>query len=303
MPAKDKLDEAGWTRTFKRSAWFTRGWTLQELLAPRDLTFLCLDWKQEIGSRTSLSQEVSEVTKIPEKALTNGWSLKDEFGALQFTVAQIMSWASARETSRVEDTAYSLMGLFRINMPLLYGEGPNAFIRLQLEIMSKYDDNSLFAWTIPLPNHPFTTTRAINQSLGVPGSYWWGGLLAPAVQCFQRCTGVFSHLVKYEDGRLFSMTSRGVQVEGLLRRYKMSHHKGKRWLLPLNCGRGELWTHRLGLVLAGDGQFAMRVVNMQGFDPDLVDCDCDTEKDLKAEYEYQRIFVPQAWPGDFDLDI
>jgi hypothetical protein len=234
---------------------------------------VCSDWKEEVGTRESLSHEVAEVTRIPEKPLTYGWAMKDELGGTQFTVAQIMSWASKRRTTRVEDTAYSLMGLFHINMPLVYGEGLNAFVRLQLEIMSKYDDNSLFAWKIPLNNHFFENIRPLNRSLDLPEAYWWGGLLAPTIQCFQGCASHFLHLEKYEDARLFSMTSRGIQVEGLLRKYDKSRHGGKRWLLLLNCGREALWTHRLGIVLAGDGQLAMRVVDIQGFDSDLVECD------------------------------
>jgi len=58
-----------------------------------------------------------------------------------------MSWASKRQTTRIEDQAYSLMGLFGVNMPLLYGEGTKAFFRLQLEIQKNTDDESLYAWT------------------------------------------------------------------------------------------------------------------------------------------------------------
>ncbi|KIW13334.1 hypothetical protein PV08_08522 [Exophiala spinifera] len=300
VPARDDLDLPEWTKIFKASKWFTRGWTLQELLAPHRLTFVCSDWKEEIGSRQSLSHEVSEVTRIPEKPLVQGWSLKDDFGGAEFTVAQIMSWASKRSTTRVEDTAYSMMGLFHINMPLLYGEGSNAFIRLQLEIMSKYDDNSLFAWGIPLRDRHFESNSALNRALDIPEAYWWGGLLAPAIHCFEDCAGHFHHLERYEDARLFSMTSKGIQVEGLLRRYEKARYGGSHWLLPLNCGREAHLKHRLGIVLAGDGQLAMRVVNVQSVEPGLVECHWDAERELKAEYEYRRVFVPQAWPGDFD---
>ncbi|KAK5039839.1 hypothetical protein LTS07_000334 [Exophiala sideris] len=147
VPARGDLSATEWTKKFKSSEWFTRGWTLQELLASRELIFLPPTWEGEIGTRASLSQEVKEVTGIPKEPLSRGWSLQDGFGAPRFTVAQIMSWASARRTTRTEDTAYSLMGLFHINMPLLYGEGLNAFIRLQLEIMSKYDDN-ICIWAV-----------------------------------------------------------------------------------------------------------------------------------------------------------
>jgi hypothetical protein len=71
---------------------------------------------------------------------------------LQRSIAKRMSWASRRETTRSEDIAYCLTGLFGVNMPLLYGEGEKAFIRLQEEILKRSNDHSLFAWTAPKPN-------------------------------------------------------------------------------------------------------------------------------------------------------
>jgi hypothetical protein len=123
---------------FKESRWFTRGWTLQELLAPYEVVFLTHDW-QEIGTKRSLSSVISSVTKIDKKTLNEcTWN--------HASIACKMSWASSRNTTRVEDEAYSLMGLFDVNMPLIYGEGQKAFYRLQLEIMKSSDDHSIFAW-------------------------------------------------------------------------------------------------------------------------------------------------------------
>lgn len=300
VPAHGDVTMAEWMKKFRGSEWFTRGWTLQELLAPRELAFVCRGWGEVLGTRASLSDEVNQVTGIPKTPLIRGWSMRDQFGASRYTIAQLMSWASDRHTTLVEDAAYSLMGLFSINMPLLYGEGANAFIRLQLEIMNKYDDNSLFAWSFPASSQALRSIQALNRSLDLPETFWWGSLLAPTIRMFKGCTGYFLHLEPYEDGRIFSMTNRGVQIEGLLRPYENSRQGGKRWLLPLNCGRHELWTQRLGLVLTGDRQRAMRVVNLQGFDYDLVDCELEVEKDKAAEYEYRKVYVPQAWPGDFD---
>ena len=124
---------------FARSRWFTRGWTLQEMLAPMSLTFFDQDWT-EIGTKASLQTLISDLTGIDNQILLNN-------DAGDVSVAQKMSWASKRETTRVEDQAYCLMGIFGINMPLLYGEGENAFRRLQLEILKVSTDHSLFAWT------------------------------------------------------------------------------------------------------------------------------------------------------------
>jgi len=134
-------------RLFCASKWFTRGWTLQELLAPRTLEFYCdclvdgLSSWSLLGDRFNLQKLISKTTGINIDYLTGFRSHEHA------SVATRMSWAALRETTREEDKAYCLMGLFSVNMPMLYGEGDRAFIRLQEEIMKHSDDQSLFAWT------------------------------------------------------------------------------------------------------------------------------------------------------------
>ncbi|RAQ49367.1 hypothetical protein AFGD_002218 [Aspergillus flavus] len=123
----------------QNSEWFQRGWTLQELIAPPSLVFLSNDWT-DIGHKNDLSQLISKITLIDEDILRGQTRLGD------YSVAKRISWASARVTTRTEDTAYCLMGIFNVNMPLLYGEGRKAFIRLQEEMMKDSDDQSIFAW-------------------------------------------------------------------------------------------------------------------------------------------------------------
>ena len=123
-------------RSFERSRWFTRGWTLQELLAPDFVVFYDKAWV-EIGTRSSLGKRISKITGIKHDHMIR---------PLKASVAAKMSWASDRTTTRSEDIAYSLMGLFEVNMPLLYGEGSKAFTRLQHEIVKISDDESIFAW-------------------------------------------------------------------------------------------------------------------------------------------------------------
>ncbi|KAI0872436.1 heterokaryon incompatibility protein-domain-containing protein [Hypoxylon argillaceum] len=125
--------------SFSKSRWFRRGWTLQELLAPSLVVFYSADWSA-IGSREELKDTIAQVTSIEADFLGNG---KFE----ECSIAQRMSWASGRETTRIEDQAYCLLGLFGVNMPLLYGEKQKAFMRLQQEIMKESDDQSIFAWT------------------------------------------------------------------------------------------------------------------------------------------------------------
>ena len=108
---------------FQKSKWFTRGWTLQELIAPNDVVFFDREW-HEIGHATDLSEEIHQATGI-EARYRNF--------PQQASIAMKMSWAAKRETTKGEDLAYSLLGLFNVNMPLLYGEGAQkAFLRLQL---------------------------------------------------------------------------------------------------------------------------------------------------------------------------
>jgi len=131
---------AQWEVQFASSRWFTRGWTLQELVAPSYVEFYSMDWTR-LGSKIELQETVHLITGIAKSALAGHKDLSE------FSVAQRMSWASKRSTTRMEDEAYCIMGIFDINMPLLYGEGERAFLRLQEQILQKSDDHSLFAWT------------------------------------------------------------------------------------------------------------------------------------------------------------
>jgi hypothetical protein len=128
--------------SFRRSVWFTRGWTLQELLAPADLRFYSRDWTY-IGSKATSIGLINSITGIYDAFLLNA----DLHNAC---IAERMSWASRRSVTRKEDTAYSLLGIFSINMPLIYGEGEEkAFLRLQEELVKSSNDESLFAWHVP----------------------------------------------------------------------------------------------------------------------------------------------------------
>ena len=135
-PGKDPSEEGS---AFRESRWFKRGWTLQELIAPESVIFLASDWTP-IGSKLDLVDLVEEITGIPDEALVH-WTSLDAF-----SVAQRLSWAASRETTRVEDSAYSLLGIFDITMPTLYGEGDRAFRKLQEEILRRVPDQSIFAW-------------------------------------------------------------------------------------------------------------------------------------------------------------
>jgi hypothetical protein len=109
------------------SRWFTRSWTLQELLAPTSVEFFSAEGKR-VGDRISLEQEIHKITGISNRAFQGS-------PLCQFSVDKRLSWAKGRQAKREEDAAYSLLGIFDIYMPLIYGEGrQKAFIRLHREI-------------------------------------------------------------------------------------------------------------------------------------------------------------------------
>ncbi|KAI6042323.1 heterokaryon incompatibility protein-domain-containing protein [Pisolithus marmoratus] len=121
-PANKFSKSNGWPE------WFARGWTLQELVAPKQLEFFNKDWVC-IGNKRRLAPILEDITRIPIEVLRDGLGGAKNLG-----------------TTRVEDRAYSLLGLFDVSMPMLYGEGNKAFHRLQLEIIRTSSDHSIFAW-------------------------------------------------------------------------------------------------------------------------------------------------------------
>lgn len=117
-----------WELAFRSSRWFTRGWTLQELLAPASVEFF--GHGKLLGDKKLLGESIHEITGIPLAALS-GMPLSN------FNVDERLRWATKRETKRKEDKAYCLLGIFGVFMPPLYGEGEYAFIRLKREIGGK----------------------------------------------------------------------------------------------------------------------------------------------------------------------
>lgn len=173
-----------------QSRWFTRGWTLQELIAPRSLRFYDRNWIF-FGSRRNFFPQIQAATGIPREVFVE--SLLPEGISKNRSVAQRISWASKRTTTREEDIAYCLLGILGINMPLLYGEGEKAFQRLQEEVVKRSDDDSIFAW------------HDANGSL-----HTHRGLFARSPKEFEGCGDVI-----FPDGspvEPFAMTNKGLQA-------------------------------------------------------------------------------------------
>jgi hypothetical protein len=130
IESKDQSRQLPWESAFRESRWFKRGWTLQELIAPASVGFFSKN-QECLGDKKSLERLICEITGIPSKAL-RGSPLAD------FSTTERMSWAANRQTTREEDMAYSLLGIFDVYMPLIYSEGrENAVGRLRDEIDRK----------------------------------------------------------------------------------------------------------------------------------------------------------------------
>ncbi|KAJ5376515.1 heterokaryon incompatibility protein-domain-containing protein [Penicillium cosmopolitanum] len=173
------------------SKWFERGWTLQEFLAPSKIHFFSDDWTM-LGKKKTLIDTLVKITRIPHKVLSQPIYLNE------VCIAKKMSRVSQRKTTRPEDMAYCLMGIFNINMPLLYGEGGvKSFLRLQEEIIKTSSDTTIFAWVDSNPSR--------HADLYEPH-----GLLATSVQHFAESHDIFQ-TSEFEEP--YSMTNRGLRIE------------------------------------------------------------------------------------------
>ena len=171
----------------RRSLWFTRGWTLQELLAPHEVEFIDREWNDLAHKSDNLWMNlVSEITGI-----TNSFSFKDA------CVAQKMSWLSRRETTRIEDMAYCMLGIFGVFMPPLYGEEEHAFQRLQMEILKVSDDRSIFAWKSQQNEYKVSPDR---------------GLLAQHPIEFKDSGGIEAYDHSSYILQSYTMTNRGIAI-------------------------------------------------------------------------------------------
>ncbi|KAL4073003.1 heterokaryon incompatibility protein-domain-containing protein [Scleroderma yunnanense] len=206
----DELDKTRYPKSNGWPEWFSRGWTLQEMIAPSDVEFFNKDW-QRIGNKRILARILSRITGVPDHILKHGIS------SYRPCVAQIMSWAADRTTTRVEDRAYSLLGLLDVNIPMLYGEGKKAFQRLQLEVIRVSNDQSIFAWGTSLL-----------------GQERIGSILADDPRFFKDCSHMelidHNKFIKYCKDRIpahkpidtehfgaFPVTNRGIQIWMFLR--------------------------------------------------------------------------------------
>lgn len=207
-------DKTATVHSLPNARWFTRGWTLQELIAPKDVRFYASDW-EFIGAKEDMCGPFSSITGIDPHILAGG-------DIDTVSVAKRMSWASRRKTSRSEDAAYCLLGIFDVNIPLIYGEGSNAFRRLQEAIMFKTHDQSLFAWGKLVENPSELISK--EAQFGLAPVPWKPpgerlpllGLFADSPEYFESSGGISpaDHPFSHDVGRLIPprLLSGGVQI-------------------------------------------------------------------------------------------
>jgi hypothetical protein len=214
--------------SIQSSRWFTRGWTLQEPIAPTNVQFYGHGWV-DLGTRAELANIIFQATGI-EKALLNDNTTEDpatshnsELRLHSQSVAKRMSWAARRQTTRIEDEAYCLLGLFGVNMPLLYGEGCRAFIRLQEQIARTWNDESLLAWSVPydvfMESAPSTRTQFYN-------------FFSPSPKYFAAASEIVNIVGRTHDSKL-TVSARGLDIT--LPLYKFEESDEHQSFALLNC--------------------------------------------------------------------
>ncbi|WYZ41793.1 hypothetical protein EsH8_V_000688 [Colletotrichum jinshuiense] len=226
MPSTEDAHSA----SFAKSRWFTRGWTLQELLAPHKLDFFSSDWKF-ITNRAGAASIISNVTGINVVYFRDTGLTTDRKDLLaSASIAERMSWAATRTTTRTEDMAYCLLGIFNINMPLIYGEGQRAFMRLQQEVLRSSFDPTLLAWNaislrptvghlLPIEPEPFSSWHQAWKMIAGIDHPWSSsppsiidrrstGFLAPSINYFRHCKDILSCDVAVD----WAITSQGLEI-------------------------------------------------------------------------------------------
>ncbi|RYO95181.1 hypothetical protein DL764_007729 [Monosporascus ibericus] len=214
---------------FRTSRWFGRGWTLQELLAPKDVRFYNSAWGY-LGNKGSMRAVIGKITGVPRQFLLGITELHSA------SVAQRMSWAAGRDTKRKEDLAYCLLGIFGVTMPMIYGEGGDqAFFRLQEQIMKTTRDDSILAWGLSVDESPISD----------PGQVTAGRILAAAPSDFANSGQIVSR-------ELSTMSLNSLDLSGGSLRMHLSllTTSAGQTIGLLNCGPGRDIQQVIGIPLA-----------------------------------------------------
>ncbi|KAI2621178.1 hypothetical protein GGR54DRAFT_91479 [Hypoxylon sp. NC1633] len=247
--------------------WFTRGWCLQELLAPKAVLFFDARWNR-IGSKVELTSLISKITLIDENVLIDSDLISS------VPVARRMSWAANRTTTKEEDIAYCLLGIFDVNMPMLYGEGPRAFQRLQEEIMMASNDLSIFAIHEP----------SSGDTLDLNGKARpYRSLFATSPKDFEGCGNLTHTRTDVRWNNAFALTNKGLYF----RRAEMQIDVRRGlFSLSLNCMISENKLGRMYLRKVGPGLYAQCEA----------DADCYDDEESSTEIENDVYIVRTITP-------
>ncbi|KAK4450839.1 heterokaryon incompatibility protein-domain-containing protein [Podospora aff. communis PSN243] len=200
----------------RQCRWFTRGWTLQELIASVNIRFYDASW-DFVASKHQLTGEISRITGVDVAVLEDVTNLSE------IPVGRRMAWASNRETTRAEDIAYCLLGIFDISIPPLYGEGEKAFTRLQEEIARQSNDLTLFAW-----------------EQDETDQHQYRAIFAKSPREFRNCSNLRALPPRFYAANEFSLTNRGLRIATNLSIWYPPHvsrraSKDEYLLLGLDC--------------------------------------------------------------------
>ncbi|KAG1841937.1 heterokaryon incompatibility protein-domain-containing protein [Suillus subalutaceus] len=256
------------TEEFSNSQWFQKRVDSPGAHCPQQCRIFSRNW-EEIGSKSSFTPLIKKITGIDCDVLLMNY-------LEEVSVATRMSWAAGRQTTRVEDRAYSLLGLFGVYMPTIYGEGEKAFVRLQIEIMKSSNDQSIFAWK----SHREHTS----------------GLLASSPDDFAESRDVvripsdsFSSIFPSSTLSIrhqYSVTNRGVNIHLPARRM------GDHYQVALSCCHRAQNFHPIGLCLhpvQGQTEQFLR------FQPNIL----DDAVEESSEFTFQELYVQEDDPSLF----
>lgn len=210
-----------WAQCIERSRWFTRGWTLQELIAPKRIEFYNRRWRWIGSLKGGLLDTVSKTTSIPKETLEKKPGASLEY----YTIAQRMAWAANRQTTKPEDMAYCLVGIFNVTLPAVPGEGIRAFERLQKEIIKQSRDHSIFAWNW---RSGFKRKLSGNESLFAPHPRFFA-THEPIVPLKETREKTYRH------EHTFEMTNGGLEITLPIITDNSKAASSKKRLALLNC--------------------------------------------------------------------
>ena len=226
----DLPESSSWRESFGNCRWFTRGWCLQELLAPSgdNLRFYDKSWKF-VGTKAELKLDIARITGIGEDVLAGTRLLR------MIPIARRMSWAAKRNTTRAEDKAYCLLGIFDVNMPMLYGEGERSFMRLQEEIILRSNDLSIFC----AKDNDIPRSNSRQEGRGILDGSGLENTEIPYRNLFARSPRDFASSRDIEFFRNEAMSRNSFELTNNGLHFKetelLVHEQNECYSMPLNC--------------------------------------------------------------------